>query len=358
MAAEISGFDIYAPFFRVELAGKPFPPRERIISVDMDYSLGEPGMFKISLNEELDMDTQKFKFLDDEKIKPGTDVVIHYGYVEPKKTALFRGKIKAISPGFLATGIPSLGIEGYDLSFGLQKTQKKFKNNNVTYSMVVEDIAQKNDLSPDGIKSTKITHSKVERKKDEFDYVLIKRLAEDVAYEFFVRDKTLFFREPEDNKESNVTFEFRKNFISFSPRMTTATLVNEVKVTAWDHTKKTAISETAKISDIKNKVGIKNFDSIVEQSQGNKINIKMEGRVVRSNEEAKTLAMAELKRRNNGFIEGSLECAGDPELIPGMTININKVGKLFSGVYYITKAKHAIGDSGYKTTLDVRRSVL
>jgi uncharacterized protein len=357
-ATLIDGVEIYAPYFKIELNGKPYLPRESIISVEIEEDLETPALFKISLNESLDINSQRFKFLDDDKLKPGGEVVIYFGYATSEKQVTFRGKIKSISPGFLSTGSISLSIDGYDLSFDLKKTLTKFNDIKVTYSMVAEEIAQKNGLTPAVVEPTKITYPKIEREKNEKDYETLKRLASDVGYEFFVRDKVLYFRNPKDNVTGKITFEFRKNFLNFSPRMATATLVNEVKVTAWDGKKKEIISETASISEIKNAVGFPDFDSVVEQSQGSSIKVKMEGRAVRSKEEAKTLAIAELKRRNKGFIEGSLECIGNPELRPGMTVNIIKVGKRFSGTYYVTKAKHSISDGGYKTSLDVRRSVL
>lgn len=358
MATPIQGIKIYAPYFKITLNGKPYPPRENIINVEIDEDLENPALFKISLNENLDTKTQMFRFLDDDLLKPGGEVVINLGYAASEKPILFRGKIKAISPSFLSTGNVSLSIEGYDLSFDLKKTQKEFNDTQVTYSMVAKEIAQNNGLSPEGVEATKTTYPKVEREKNEKDFEILKRLSSDIGYEFFVRNKVLYFREPKDNIEGKITFEFRKNLINFSPRMATATLVNEVKVTAWDGKKKELISETASISEIKNSVGFPNFDSLVEQSQGSSVKVKMEGRAVHSKEEAKILAIAELKRRNKGFIEGSLECIGNPELRPGMTVNIEKVGKRFSGTYYVTKAKHSISDGGYKTSLDVRRSVL
>lgn len=358
MVTPLNGHEIYAPFYKVMLEGEEYPPRECISGIEVEEDLENPGVFRISLNEEINIDTQEFKFLDDKRIKPGTEVVIKFGYVASEKQGLMRGRIKAISPGFLSTGIPTLGIEGYDLSHDLHKTQKKFKDTEVMYSKVAEEIAQKNGLGPDGIESSKLSHPKVERKENEKDYELLKRLSSDIGFEFFVRDTTLYFREPKDNLNGEITFEFRKNFINFSPRMATSALANEVKVTAWDSKKKEVISETASISEINNNSGIKDFDRIVEESQGEKVTIKLEGRVVRSREEAKALAIAELKRRNKGFIEGSLECAGDPGLYPGITVNIEKVGTRFSGVYYVIKAKHIIGDGGYKTVLEVRRSVV
>ena len=359
MASLISGFETYAPDFKVEQADSgEFLPRDSITRIEIDEDLDKPALFRISLNEEMDITTQKFRWLDDERIRPGTEIIIHFGYALFKKQGLFRGKIKALSPGFLSTGIPSLSIEGYDLSYDLQKTRVAFNNNDVLYSTVAMEIAVKNGLSSTGVELTKTLHEKVERKKNEHDYAILKRLSREIGFEFFVRDMTLYFREPRDIVPGTVTFEFRKNFINFSPRMTTAALVNDVKVTAWNNKDKKSISETASISDIKSSVGIPDFDRIVEQSQGQKINVKLEGCVVNSNEEAKTLARAELKRRNRGFIEGTLECIGDPQLRPGMTVNIMKVGKRFSGVYYVNHAKHTIDEGGYRTTLDMRRSVL
>jgi phage protein D len=290
-------------------------------------------------------------------------VTIKLGYAklgyaaQSEKKEFMTGRIKALSPGFASTGIPTLKIDGYDLSHDLQKTQGRPSYGKVMYSQIVTEIAKDNGLTSGNIEPTKRKYVKVERKKNEKDYAFIKRLAKEIGFEFFVRDNTLYFREPKDNKDGEITFEFRKNFLSFSPRMATANLVNKVRVTAWNEKEKKRISETATIKEIKSSVGIPEFDSIVEQSQGKKTTVKVEGRVVRSTDEAKALAIAELKRRNKGFIEGTLECIGDPRLRPGMTVEITKVGQRFSGTYYVTKAKHTIGTGGYRTSLTVRRCI-
>jgi len=357
MATAISGMDIYAPVFKVKQNGEEYPAKENILSIEIDEDLDTPSMFRISLNEELNIKTQQFRWLDDDKIKPGTEVELLFGYATTKKQGMIKGKIKALTPGFQSMGNPTLSLEGYDFSHDMQKTAKKFTDLNVTYSTIAQEIAQNNGLTAK-VDPTEKPHDKVERKKNEMDYGLLRRLSNEIGYEFFVRNKELYFRKPKDDIKGDFTFEFRKNFINFNPRMTTAALVNEVHVTAWNNKDKESISESATINDIKSSVGIPDFDSIVEKSQGAKIDVKLEGRLVRSQKEAKDLAKAELKRRNKGFIEGTLECIGDPQLRPGITVNIEKVGKRFSGVYYITKATHSIGEAGYKTTITVRRSVL
>ena len=237
MATVISGYQIYAPDFTVLINKNKYPPRKSITGIEIEEDLEKPAMFKISMHEEINIATQKFTWLDDDHLKPGAELVIEFGYAS-NKSGLIRGKIKALSPAFLSTGLLTLSIEGYDLSHDLIKTRVKFKDSEVTYSMVVEEIARKNGLETTGIESTEPIYPKVERKKNEKDYALIKRLAKKIGFEFFVRNTTLYFRKPKDNIKGDVSFEFRKNFISFNPRMTSAVLVNEVRVTAWDRKKR------------------------------------------------------------------------------------------------------------------------
>ncbi|MDY9927096.1 hypothetical protein [Methanosarcina sp.] len=357
MAQLISSAEIYAPSFTVYWAdsGEAVPKNE-VIGVEIDEDLENPGMFRIYFNETLDPKTQKFKWLDAENTSPGTMLITSFGYVYPRKESRITGRIRALSPSFFTGGPPTLTVEGYDLSHDLKKTHSEVNLNEVTYSDIARGIAEKNKLDPSGVEDLKMgPFRKIERKVNEKDYAFLKRMTEDIGFEFFIRNQTLYFRKPPDERKGIMDFEYYKNIISFSPRMSAANVVNEVRVIAWNEKNKETISETAELNEIKSSIGIKGFADIVEESQGTRLSVKIEGRVVRSREEAKAIALSELKKRNMGFITGTLECVGNPELRPGVTVNITKVGERFSGVYYVMKSKHILGDSGYKTTLEVRR---
>jgi len=356
MADGISGFDIYAPVFTVSLKGKDFP-RESISSIEIDENLDSPAKFTVSLNEIFDINTQKFRWLDDPSISPGTEVGIIFGYAsKPGKQSLIKGRIKGINSGFVTTGPSTLTLEGYDYSHDMQKkNEQKLSYKKMTYSEVVKEIATDNNLIPTKIDDTKIKQDDIQRKHNEKDYDFVKRLANQLGFEFFVRGDGLYFREPKDKDKGNVTFKLHNNLLSFSPRMSTANLTNEVRLHAYNKEKKEPITGTANINEIKSSVGIRDLDQIMAKSNSNNVQIRLEGKVVKDEKEAKAIAMAELKKRNQTLIEGTLECIGDPQLRPGMTVNIEKVGERFSGVYYVKSAKHSINESGYKTTLEVRR---
>jgi phage protein D len=361
MATEPAGIDIYAPQFRVSfpegggIAEKEFA--RNVTGIEVEENLDAPAMFRISLHEEFNITSQTYQWLDNKNLRPGLKVELFFGYTQQEKVPQVTGRVKAITPAFQSASVPTMSLEGYDLSQDLQKSEKKFNPENVRYSDVAQELAQLNKLRPDKVEDTKIRYPKVERDKNDKDYDLLKKLAGKIGFEFFVRKDVLYFRKPQDDKEPEFTYEYGKNIANFTPRMATSFLANEVVVVGWDPKTKDKFSGTAGISDIKTGAGFSDMDRFIEQSQGEKVSIKIEGRVLHSNQEAKDLAVAELKRRNAGFIQGTLEIAGDPRLRPGMTVSILKVGDRFSGRYYVTKAKHTNGDGGYRTSLDVRRCI-
>jgi phage protein D len=351
----MEGISIYAPAFRVAIDGTALP-QGSITGIEIDEDLESPGMFSVSLAETGYSGTKRFTFLEDGVIYPGAAVEIIYGYsAGTKQKGTFTGRVKAISPGFQATGVPTIGIQGYNPAHDLQNTHGTTEYTNMTYAQIAEEIALSHGLGRGGIEPTTRLHPKVTRKKNQSDYDLLRALADEIGYEFYVRGTGLSFRAPKDAIPAAVSFTYGENIRSFSPRLSTAATVNQVTVTGWSEKDKSPIKEGVAVEEIMTGLGIRDFGRLIEKSGGKKVDVKLEGRVVGSGDEARELALRELRRRNSGFITGSLECAGDPGLRPGMTVEIGNVGGLFSGTYYVTKARHALGEGGYSTTLDVRR---
>lgn len=361
MTAAPSGIDIYPPVFGVKFLDDPTMKdadlSEDITGIEIDETLDAPGMFRISLCEHQKSADQTYKWLDNKNLRPGLKVGLFFGYSQEPKEPHITGRIKAITPSFQSASVPTMSLEGYDFLQDLQKSEVEFAAKDMKYSDVISAIAQKTHLSVSKIEDTKIKFAKVEREKNEKDYALIKRLAEKVGFEYFVRGTELYFRAPKDGTPPAFTFEYGVNIINFTPRLATSVLANEVNVVGWNRKTKEIVSATAGMSDIRTGAGMSDMDRFIEDAQGEKVKIKVEGRVVESNQEAKDLAISELKRRNNGFIQGSLEVAGDTRLQPGITVEVLKVGERFSGRYYITKAKHTLGESGYRTILEMRRCI-
>jgi uncharacterized protein len=354
---EILSRDVYAPYYQVVIEGQQLPA-DAIISVTVEESLDAPAKFEIVMNEGMDIKTQQFLWLDNAIVSPGNKVKISFGYAGKKKHELFSGAIKALAPGFQSTGIPSLKLEGFDLTHTMQKRMTDYNGTEVSYSDIAAEIGGKYGLGTGGVERTEPKQKKVERKKDEKDYAFLRRMAEEEHFEFFIRDDTLYFREPKDHQEPMQTFQYEKNLVGFNPRLSMSTLINEVIVTGWNEKTKEAIKENVALSDVsrdQKMVGI--LKKFIESSDGLEPK-KIEYKAIKSKEEAKKKGEVELKKSINTFIRGDLECIGDPELRTGIGIKIQGIGQLFSGNYYILTARHIFSESGYKTTLGLRKTVL
>jgi phage protein D len=76
---------------------------------------------------------------------------------------------------------------------------------------------------------------------------------------------------------------------------------------------------------------------------------------VLSQQEADTLARALFRDLSQQLVTATAATVGDPQLRPGRSVDVEGVGPRFSGTYYVTRAVHATGAGGYRTTLTLRR---
>lgn len=354
----VTGLETYVPSIKVELMDEKKSPlktiqEEDIITLVIEEDLEEPGMFCIFLNDATDLDTQKHRWSKDTDIQPGNTVKISIGFVSDpeRKIHSFIGRIRSI--GINEENGATLELRGYDLAYDLKKKDTPgLIYNDKKYSDIVTEIAGNNGLITDKIETSTLTYENITRYPGESDFAFLKRASEEIGFEFFVQKDTLYFRKPKDTLKGQVTFEPGRDIISFYPTMSNAAVVSEITVNSWDTKNKEMISENATLGDIKSGVGIKEFTTASEKSKDFKITLG--NRVLCSPEEAKNVAVVELKKRNQKFIEAELECIGKPELCPGITINIEKVETRFNGSYYIERAIHKVGRNGYITTLGLR----
>ncbi len=75
-------------------------------------------------------------------------------------------------------------------------------------------------------------------------------------------------------------------------------------------------------------------------------------------ERAAQATKAALRTQARKLLTVQVETIGRPELRPGAHVVIAGMSRPFDGVYYITRAVHAYGGSGYRTTLSLRRPAI
>ena len=145
-----------------------------------------------------------------------------------------------------------------------------------------------------------------------------------------------------------------QDLVSFQPQLATGRQISQVTVRGWDRTTKQPIVATATIGELKAPGGGRSAADLLEAAGTEKIE-RIVDRAVQSLDEAKALARQLLAETAYLFLTGSGETIGDPDIRPLTNLKLAGLGQRYDGVYYVTRADHRYGASGYMTSFEVKR---
>lgn len=362
MALESLGLNFYNPGFEVEIQDKKLAMNisKQILSVEVNEEVDLGSTFTITMNDEFDMNTQEFKWLDNPLFKEGNTVVIKMGYGSDLSPMII-GKITGIEPNFFSGDTTTFTIKGHDLSYEFFKKKKSGEKTflDKRYSDMAKEIATMAELSA-VVDETGKSDPVVYRKDSDMSYFdFLKEIqAKAGCYQFDVDGKKMYFIDPKVDREEILTLELKKDLISFRPTINITELVTEVEVRGHNpkDPKTPIIGRATSGSEKKQEPGKKTGSQIAEENGGKKKVIT--NIVVTSKDHADAIAKCELNKASNTLIEGEGECIGIPQLRKGVNIKLEKMGKRFSGKYYVKGTTHTINESGYRTRFTVKRNAL
>jgi phage protein D len=363
--------DYYAPNFKVEVEGRELDPEAKgdVLDLKVTMELDNLTSFDLTVNN-WDDKRFGFKYSDTTIFDVGNRVHIRMGYADDLRF-MASGIISTLTPNFPDSGPSTLGVTGVDAMMKLRDRKpvgvdvKKFVQQ--ADWEIVEQIATRNKLAVK-VKREGIKHPLVVQKNQDDAQVLMER-AKRIDYDCYIRidpdtgRDTLYFLSPTDARDGRpvriYVFEWGKSLISFSPQLKLGHQVGKVTVRGWDPRTKSPITYTATPQDLPGAAGGAGSGDTGPELATKRLNDKQDVVVdqpVASLQEARDLAMSLLRERAYGFLTGSGQVIGLPDLRPGDNVELQGLGKRFSGEFYVTKVEHAIGGSGYTTHFDVRRT--
>jgi phage protein D len=357
--------DYYAPEFIVRIDGQILDPTTKgdILQIGVVLDEKQPASFTLSVSD-WDDARLTFKYSSNTLFDPGRTVTIDLGYTS-RLVRVMSGVITSLSPRFPESGAPTLTVGGQDRM--RQMANRKPGNGdrklyrNTTDGGIAREIASrwnmKADVGEDGPR-----HSLVVQKNQDDATFLLER-AKRIDYEFYIDiaegagNETLHFRPRRDGRGAApirvFEFEWGRNLISFSPRLSTTRQVSEVTVRGWDGKAKKPIVYTARSSDLPSSAGGAQSGPATAGKQATEVIVDQP---VLNLEEAKRLATSRLMERANQFTTGSASVIGLPDLRPGDNVSIANVGPRFSGQYHVTKVFHSLGANGLTSALELERA--
>ncbi len=354
----------YAPRFVVAINGKELTGD--ITSVQLSEKLKAAAEATITVSDKFDMEKQEFTLLDKDMFKVGSDVEIKMGYADSLQK-MMSGMITNLDPSFFAEGAPTVRITAKDPMYVITKKtapeDRDAFNKKAAEGVTDSDIAELigdliNKKTGAGldilVDVTDVEYDKIQLQGETRFHDLLLERARRINFEFYIQDGVFNFVSPRVDESEILTLQLGRDLVKFSPRIASAEVVTEVKVRSRNSATGEDIEGSAQSKDksaLLKLVG--KFYEEVKEVQEEITNIP-----VSSKKEADTIATARLNRAGGTLINGDGETIGMPEIRPGVNIKIEKIGKWFSGKYYVEEATHTIDGKGYRTTFKVRRYLL
>jgi len=371
----LPGEDAYVPQIEIRVDGQELP-LDDVIELHVTLQKDELGGFSMQLANDYQIagaGKGKFRHSDFTHLDVQKAIEIRMGYAAPNRMVkIFSGKITALSPSFPSSGMPTLTVTGTDLLGRLRRSKpganrtKAFPN--LRDWEIAQQIALRNDLgwSKDSTTAGQVNPIVMQRDMDDLTFLLWLAKRNDCEAAVVIEDQVekLYFgrsrdeRGPETVEQLDLTWG--ESLVSFAPRLSVERQITKVTVRGWDSRRKQRIEETASIDDLKAHGKGRSAAEILESRPGatSRPPLKEErivDRVVQSQEEAKALAKQLLVETANRFLTGSGVAMGNPAIRPQTVVKLGGLGTRYDGEYYVAKADHVYGASGYTTSFDVER---
>ncbi|MGB9939410.1 phage late control D family protein [Methanosarcina sp.] len=342
------------PFFKVVVNGKEITEEAlgAIESVTFEDEINTSRIFTMKLSS-FDFDDGSFRFIDLDDFCLGSETKLYMGM--DSSTLMMTGEIVSIEPHF-GEDKSTVEIHSYDqlhrLGFG--KKQRTFSNK--SDSELATMVAGDWNLSSSA-EDTKIKYQHIwQYNQSDFEFLLER--AKRIRYEFFVENKTLFFRPSQENSSPSLALEYRVDIAEFSVRLRTLYMGSEFHVKGWDFIKKEPILAIAREDDeISDMAAGETGAKITKSAFGSGLSAVSSAALdekIENSLDAKKLAVAQYNSQLVDAVTGEGKCAGIPELRAGKTIELKGIGR-FSGIYYVTSTTHVIDNEGYNVFFRVRR---
>jgi Bacteriophage probable baseplate hub protein len=352
--AERQSFDTLIPDLRIRINGQQLPldARADLVSISVLEDVNAAGMFTFTL---LCWDGvgMQVKWLDDDFFKEGNSVDIDMGYRDTT-FPLFRGEITGLEPEFPRARPPILTVRGYDRRHRLMGKRKTRSFLNMKDSDIANQIAADWGLRPD-IEDTRVTLAYV-LQHNQTDFEFLQQRAQRIGHEMVVTDTTLHFRRRRNEGSAVITLRREVELLEFNARLTTSSQTEEVLVQGWNPQNKEEFVAHAGIGDEHQMGGSASGPATVRKvfsgTGATSVNVP-----VLSQGEADQLANGWFGEMALRYVEGQGVCIGRPDLHAGILVQIEGLGRRFSGAYYVTSVEHSYRPNvGYRTSFTVQRN--
>ncbi len=267
---------------------------------------------------------------------------------------LFDGKIMALEAQFNDRGSRNLNVLAEDRLQDLRMTRRTRSFADTTDSDVFSRIANDHGLTPN-IDVTGPTH-KFLSQVNQSDLAFMRERARSLDAEIWMEGNKLLVKSRANRNGGTRKLTYGSNLYEFSVIADLAHQRTSVFVNGWDAASKSPLQYEATDAVVSGELngGISGAEIL-----GSAFGTRQESlahTIPLSAQEAQTEAESYFKMTARRFVVGRGVCDTNSQLRVGSYIELNAVGKLFNGKYYLTEVRHTFDFAyGIRTAFKAER---
>jgi phage protein D len=332
---------------------------EQRLSVDMESDVKEILVEKRidqSSTFGITMSDMGQKWTDHPDFIEGAKIKIMLGYKDAVEEVM-SGVVTGKSTVFRKNSDERIMIKGHDIIHRLHRGKKTITYANMTDKEIVEKIAGDAGVGVDCEEIGKMQTFAVQTNQTDYEYLL--EMGNRYNCKMMTRDGKLIYKPIEDGSREEVIAEWGKTLIEFHPDLDSTRLVTDVEVHGWDIAKKKEVEGAVGFGDIEKTIGEGKAGGVTVLDNYGNTKLIVTDAAINDKNSAEKRAIETITRNSMTYIDATATVQGNNKIDAGMMINIKEVGKIFSGEYFVTEAKHRfIAEQGYTTSFTCIRNAV
>jgi uncharacterized protein len=267
---------------------------------------------------------------------------------------IFKGKIMALEANFPEGQPPEISVLAEDLLQNLRMKRRTRTFENVTDADVFRKIAKDHSLTSK-IDAVGPTH-KISVQINQSDLAFIRELARAIDAEIWLKDKELNVKTRSKRNGEKLSLNFGAQLREFRVSADLANQRTSVIASGWDVSSKKEIKHEAKDTVIGSELGSDESGISILKKVFGKRKETIVHSVAFNPQDAQYLAESYLKTSARQFAVGHGTAEPNAKLRVGSFVDLQGIGKLFSGKYYVCEVAHIFDNmKGFRTEFKAER---
>jgi uncharacterized protein len=251
---------------------------------------------------------------------------------------IFKGKITALEANFPEGKPPEITVLAEDALQNLRMTRRTRAFESLSDADIFRKIAGEHGLTAK-VNVNGSPHKSVAQ-VNQSDLAFIRERARALDAEIWIKDKDLNVKTRANRGQDKVSLKYKGNLREFKVIADLANQRTSVQASGWDVAAKTEIKKEATGSILSGELG---GDTSGVQILKEKFGIRKESLahgVPLNSQEAQGIAESFMKRSARQFVVGRGTAEPNAKLRVGAFVQLDGLGKLFNGKYYVAEIAH------------------